>query len=141
MCSRIHLYRNPPPSPLFAPEQETPTTLKNDETAVVQNELLKHNDLPIFPSRSAPSANPIVHRKKAKDAIINLRVDAGPSSQLSEITSVETLDKLLMNEKISFLQYLERIPDGYLPKKAKLIEEIKAANEKSKILNGGTKNE
>ena len=78
---------------------------------------------------------------KLKDTLINLRVDAGPSSQLSEITSVETLDKLLSAEKLTFLQYLERIPDGYLPKKAKLIEEIKAATEKSKILNGGTKNE
>ena len=78
---------------------------------------------------------------KMQDALINLRVDAGPSSQLSEITSVETLDKLLMNEKISFLQYLERIPDGYLPKKTKLIEEIKSAKEESKKINGGTKNE
>ncbi len=69
---------------------------------------------------------------KMKDALINLRVDVGPSSQFSELTAVETLDKLLGAEKISFLQYLERIPDGYLPKKAKLIEENK---------NGGIVNE
>ncbi|MBE7020476.1 MAG: hypothetical protein E7411_03460 [Ruminococcaceae bacterium] len=71
---------------------------------------------------------------KMKDALINLRVDAGPSSQLSELTSLETLDKLLMSEKITFLQYLERIPEGYLPKKEKLIEE-------NKLNNGGLINE
>ncbi len=65
---------------------------------------------------------------KMKDALINLKVDVGPSSQLSELTSVETLDKLLSAEKITFLQYLERIPEGYLPKKAKLIEENKQNN-------------
>lgn len=62
---------------------------------------------------------------KLKDSIISLHVDVGPSSQLSELTAVETLDKLLMSEKITFVQYLERIPDGYLPSKEKLIEELK----------------
>ena len=62
---------------------------------------------------------------KMKDAVINLRVDVGPSSQFSELTSIETLDKLLAAERISFIQYLERIPDGYLPSKEKLIEEQK----------------
>ncbi len=70
---------------------------------------------------------------KMKDAVINLKVDVGPSSQFSELTSIETLDKLLMAERINFTQYLERIPDGYLPSKEKLIEEQK--------LNGGIKNE
>lgn len=70
---------------------------------------------------------------KMKDAVLNLKVDAGPSSQFSELTSIETLDKLLMAEKINFIQYLERIPDGYLPSKAKLIEELKN--------NGGNLNE
>ncbi|MBE7028848.1 MAG: hypothetical protein IKZ35_05345 [Clostridia bacterium] len=70
---------------------------------------------------------------KLKDNVLNLRVDAGPSSQFSELTSIETLDKLLMAEKISFTQYLERIPDGYLPSKEKLIEENK--------INGGILNE
>ena len=70
---------------------------------------------------------------KMKDMVLNLRVDAGPSSQFSEITAIETLDKLLASEKINFIQYLERIPDGYLPSKEKLIEEFKQ--------NGGTLNE
>ena len=60
-----------------------------------------------------------------KEKILDLRVDVGPSSQLSELSAIETLDKLLMSEKISFVQYLERIPDGYLPSKEKLIEELK----------------
>lgn len=63
--------------------------------------------------------------EKIKDSMINLRVDVGPSSQISELTSIETLDKLLAAERISFVQYLERMPDGYLPLKEKLIEENK----------------
>lgn len=70
---------------------------------------------------------------KMKDAVLNLRVDVGPSSQFSELTSIETLDKLLLAEKINFIQYLERIPDGYLPSKSKLIEELRN--------NGGNLNE
>jgi len=75
---------------------------------------------------------------RLKEQVINLNVDVGPSSQLSEITAVETLDKLLKSEKISFLQYLERMPDGYLPSKEKLIEENRQKNLTE--LNGG-KNE
>ena len=73
---------------------------------------------------------------KIREKIINLTVDVGPSSQLSELTSVETLDKLLMAGKITFVQYLERMPDGYLPSKEKLIEDLK----KNIEFNGG-KNE
>lgn len=61
-----------------------------------------------------------------KDKLINLKVDVGPSSQYTEAMAVSTLDKLLMAEKISIVQYLERMPDGYIPKKQQLIEENRA---------------
>ena len=58
-----------------------------------------------------------------KNKILNLKVDVGPAGQYTEAIAVSTLDKLLTAGKISFVQYLERIPDGYIPAKQKLIEE------------------
>lgn len=55
-----------------------------------------------------------------------LKLDVGASSYYSEIASMQTLDGLLMQGKISITQYLERIPDDYIPRRRALIEEIKA---------------
>lgn len=56
---------------------------------------------------------------------ITIKQDAGASSYWSEIASMQTIDNLLLNNKITLLQYLERIPDGYIVDKQKLIDEIK----------------
>lgn len=56
---------------------------------------------------------------------LKLKVDVGPSSYWSEITAMQTLDNLLKAEKINFVQYLERVPAGLIPKKQELIDEIK----------------
>ena len=64
-----------------------------------------------------------INFEELKDAILNLRVDVGPSGQFSEAMAVNNLDKLLSAERISFAQYLERMPEGYIPAKQKLIEE------------------
>lgn len=60
---------------------------------------------------------------------MQLKIDVGPSSYWSEITSAQTLDNLLQGEKINFLQYLERMPDGYIPQKQELIDDIKVMEE------------
>jgi len=57
-----------------------------------------------------------------KNALFTCKVRAGASAYWSEVTSVNTLDKLLSAGHISFEEYLERIPDGFIPEKAKLIE-------------------
>ncbi len=64
-----------------------------------------------------------VNFEELKDAILNLKVDVGPSGQFSEAMAVSTLDKLLNAERISLVQYLERMPEGYIPARRKLIEE------------------
>lgn len=58
---------------------------------------------------------------------VAIRQDAGASSYWSEIACMQTLDNLLMNKQITLLQYLERLPNGYITEKQKLIDEIKAA--------------
>jgi hypothetical protein len=63
---------------------------------------------------------------------MKLKIDVGPSSYWSEITAAQTLDALLEREKIDFIQYLERMPDGYIPKKQELQDELKASMEARK---------
>jgi hypothetical protein len=60
-----------------------------------------------------------------KNMWLNVRADVGESSYWSEISSLATLDNLLSNEKIEFIDYLERVPDEYIPQKQELISKIK----------------
>lgn len=60
-----------------------------------------------------------------RDHEMTIAVDAGASSFFSEIASLETLDHLLTNGNINTIQYLERIPDGNLAGRRKLIDELK----------------
>jgi hypothetical protein len=52
-----------------------------------------------------------------------LKLDVGASSYYSEIAAMQTLDNLLASGQINIVQYLERIPDSYMPAKRALIEE------------------
>lgn len=67
-----------------------------------------------------------------KDMPMSFKLDVGASSYYSEIASIQTLDQLLVNGKISTSQYLERLPDGYIPDKAGLQRDVKAAEEAAK---------
>ncbi len=55
-----------------------------------------------------------------------LRLDVGGSAYWSEIAQLNTLDRLLTAGKIDVIEYLERIPNGYIADQAGLIESIKA---------------
>lgn len=71
-----------------------------------------------------------------KDIPWKIKIDVGPSSYWSEITSMQTLDNLLNSEKINFIQYLDRIPNGMIPKKQELIDELKAQIQNNDFLYG-----
>lgn len=58
------------------------------------------------------------------DILLQCKVDVGPSTYWSEITAMETLDNLLTSGNVTFLQYLKRLPDGIIPDKEGLIQEI-----------------
>ncbi len=62
-----------------------------------------------------------------KNCLFDCRVDAGGAGYWSEIASLNTLDALLTAGKISMKQYLERVPETLIPKKAELLEEISQA--------------
>lgn len=67
----------------------------------------------------------IIDFSQLKDVILKIKIEVGASSYWSEITEMQTLDHLLQQEKINFLQWLERVPDGYIPKKDDLMAEIR----------------
>lgn len=62
-----------------------------------------------------------------KDIRLAVKIDVGASSYWSEIATVQTCENLLMNGHINVIQFLERLPEGYLSKKQELIDELKAA--------------
>ena len=61
-----------------------------------------------------------------KQVQLGVKQDVGASSYWSEIANMQTLDNLLMNGHIDAVQYLERMPNGYVAKKQQLIAELKA---------------
>lgn len=61
---------------------------------------------------------------KLKDMWLHIKIDVGNSSYFSEVASVQTLDNLLNNGMIEFVEYLKRIPDEIIPNKQELITSI-----------------
>jgi hypothetical protein len=69
-----------------------------------------------------------------KNTWLNVRADVGEASYWSEIASLSTLDMLLDREKIEFVDYLERVPDEYIPQKQELISKIKQQIEEQQMM-------
>ena len=61
---------------------------------------------------------------KLKGMWLHIKTDVGNSSYFSEVASVQTLDNLLNNGMIEFVEYLKRIPDEIIPNKQELITSI-----------------
>lgn len=60
---------------------------------------------------------------------VALKLDVGGSAYWSEIAQLNTLDNLLAAGKIDVVDYLERIPNGYIADQEGLIETLKARRE------------
>ena len=57
-----------------------------------------------------------------KDMKMNLKIDIGASSQFSEITNLNMLNAWLDKDRVTFIEYLERLPQGSVTKKQQLID-------------------
>lgn len=74
-----------------------------------------------------------------KEAQFGVKQDVGASAYWSEVANMQTLDNLLMNKHITPVQYLERMPNGYIAKKEALIAELKSQSLGSAAMpSGGT---
>lgn len=73
-----------------------------------------------------------------KNLQLSIRQDVGASSYWSEMANVQTLENLLMNGHIDAVQFLERLPSGYLVKKQELIDELKSRRMLPPVASGGT---
>lgn len=83
----------------------------------------------------APAAMPQpVDFSQLREYPMMLKLDVGASSYYSEIAAMQTLDNLLMNGQITLVQYLERIPDSYMPAKRALIEEKRAELQQQQMM-------
>lgn len=63
---------------------------------------------------------------KLQDIYLTTKVDVGATTYWNEIAAIQTLDNHLNAGRISFEQYLERVPDDYIPGRAGLLEDEKA---------------
>ena len=62
---------------------------------------------------------------KLRDARLSLQLDVGAASYWSEIASLQTLESLLAHGKIDVVDYLERIPNGYIARKQELLDKLR----------------
>ena len=79
-----------------------------------------------LPPQEIPDTVPVdFDFKMLKDHPFSMKIDVGSSSNYSEVSSLSTLDNLLLNGHINVVQYLEHIPDGTVAGRRELIEELK----------------
>ena len=56
-----------------------------------------------------------------------IHLDVGASSYWSEMASMQTLDNLLLQGKISTVEYLKRLPAGHISQRDELIRAMEQA--------------
>lgn len=61
-----------------------------------------------------------------KDMWLDVKADVGESSYWSQIAANQTLDNLLAQGHIDITEYLDRVPDEYIPQKQELIQSVQA---------------
>lgn len=60
-----------------------------------------------------------------KNLVLSVKIDVGASTIWSQATAQQILDSLLINQRIDFIQYLERIPKGLITDVQGLIDDFK----------------
>lgn len=75
--------------------------------------------------------------ERYKNLILTARVDVGASTLWSESVVISTLNNLLEAQIITPRQFLERIPQGFVPKITELIEDIRKKEEATSQAQGG----
>lgn len=69
-----------------------------------------------------------------EDMVFDVQLEVGESQLWSELNVVYTLDNLLQQKVITFSQYLKRMPDGYIPDRDELMQEVIAMEQQQQQL-------
>lgn len=86
-----------------------------------------------FIGKPVPSTVPIEYDfSDIKKHPFAFKLDVGASTYYSEIASMQTLDNLLRLGAITPVEYLERVPDGYVPGRQELVDELKQKEEEQR---------
>ena len=56
---------------------------------------------------------------------LSIKLDIGGSAYWSEIAQMNTLDNLLMQGQINIVDYLERVPNGYISNQQELVQALR----------------
>lgn len=80
-------------------------------------------------------------KRAFEDSLIGCRVDVGTGVRYSLAVTVNTLDKLLSGGFISFEQYLSRLPDGIVPDRGGLLDELEKTKGETKYEQGRNREE
>ena len=75
---------------------------------------------------------------RLKNLWFNVRVNAGASTYYSEIAMIQTLDNLRRDGLLDVVDYLERVPDKLIPRKAELVEQLRKKAGQGEPASGGT---
>ena len=75
------------------------------------------------------------HASRYSKLLVNAKVDVGAATLWSTSVVVSTLDALLTAQIITPTQYLERLPDGLIPDKTGLIEDLKMQQQEIETAN------
>ena len=73
-----------------------------------------------------------------RDLPLRLKLDVGAAAYWSEIAATQTMDNLLAQGHIDVLEYLERVPDGYITDRQGLINAITARRAAQNAAQAGT---
>ena len=68
---------------------------------------------------------------------LSMKLDVGGSAYWSEIAQMNTLDNLLMQKQIDVIDYLERVPNGYISNQQELIATLRQRREQAAMAQMG----
>ena len=99
----------------------------------LEEPVMDGRQMPVIDSSTGEVKTHMVKRRIAcpydfsafKNLWFHVRVNAGASTYYSEIAMVQTLDNLRRDGVLEIVDYLERIPDKLIPRKAELVREMK----------------
>jgi len=64
---------------------------------------------------------------------LSMKLDVGGSAYWSEIAQMNTLDNLLMQKQIDVIDYLERVPNGYITNQQELIATLRQRRQQAQM--------